>query len=178
MDSSTLVMDTWTAFKSLAITKQLGLNYIELETRYDLYANEGVLVWYLSLPKNGGADVLDFENNYKALSNKPSFFIGQFRNKYKNITGNSTTTVKSGNGVVRGISINDNTTGGNITVYDNTAGSGTKIATFQVATPSGGLLSTSGQPSPTYITMTAEFTTGLTVVTSGSSSNDITVYYV
>lgn len=173
-----LVLTSWTAFKVLAGTKQLGLQYLEFPMRYDIYVNEGVLVWRISLTKDGGDDVTDFETTYKALSNKPSFFLGQFRNKYSNMVGNTTTTIKSGNGVLRGISVNDNTTGGTITVYDNTAASGTKIATMQIGTPSGGLLSSSGQQGPTYIMMVAEFATGLTVVTSGSTSNNITVYYV
>lgn len=173
-----LILTSWSIFKTSAISKQLGLQYIEFANRYDIYINEGVLVWKISLIKDNGDDVIDFETNYKALSNKPSFFLGQFRNKYRNMSGNSTVTVKSGNGVIRGISINNNNTGGLVTVYDNTAASGTKIATLEVATPSGGLLSSSGQQSAVYITMTAEFTTGLTVVTSGSTSNDITVYYV
>lgn len=178
MSDSVFIMDSWASFKALAVTKQLGLNYVEYPGRYDIAINEGVLVWMISLPKDGGSDVTDFEGTYKALSNKPTFLLGQFRNKYRNITGNSTVTVKSGGGVVRGISINDNTTGGTITIYDNTAASGTKIGTMQIGTPSGGLLSTSGQPGPNYVTMTAEFTTGLTIVTTGSASNDITVYYV
>ncbi len=172
-----LPINVWSDFKTLAVVKQLGLNYIESSTNYDIYINEGVLIWNISLIRDGGEDVTDFETTYKPLSNKPTFFLGQFRNKYKNITGNSTTIIKSGNGVLRGISINDNTTGGTIKVYDNTAGSGTLIATFQVGTPSGGLLSSSGQPGPNYVTMTAEFTTGLTIVTSGSSDNNITAYY-
>lgn len=164
--------------KAIAVVKQLGLNYSEFDDRYEILANEGSLLWAATVVKDGGADVTDFEATYKALSNRPSFLLGQFRNKYRNITGNSTVVVKSGNGVIRGISINNNNTGGDIIIYDNTAGSGTKIAAIQIATPSGGLLSTSGQQSPTYLTMTAEFSVGLTVVTSGSSSNDITVYYV
>lgn len=176
--SDVIRINSWASFKTLALTKQLGLHYAEFDTGYEVFVNEGVLIWSISLPKDGGEDVTDFETTYKALSNRPSFFLAQFRNKYRNITGNTTVTVKSGNGVIRGITINDNTTGGSIIVYDNTAASGTRIATFQIATPSGGLLSTSGQPSPTYVTMAAEFTTGLTIVTSGSSSNNITIYYV
>lgn len=169
---------SWTALKAISAIKQLGLNYSEYDDRYEIFVNEGVLIWAATIPKDGGSDVTDFEGTYKSLSNKPTFLIGQFRNKYKNITGNSTQTVKSGNGVIRGISINNNNTGGEITIYDNTAASGTKIATLQVGTPSGGLLSTSGQQSVVYVTMTAEFSTGLTVVTTSSSNNDITVYYV
>lgn len=173
-----LIITSWSDFLTVASVKQLGLQYIEFPTRYDIFINEGVLVWKIILTKDGGAEVTSFEETYKALSNRPSFFLGQFRNKYRNITGNSTVTVKSGNGVIRGISINNNTTGGTVTIYDNTAASGTKIATLEVGTPSGGLLSSSGQPGPNYVTMTAEFTTGLTVVTSSSSNNNITVYYV
>lgn len=172
------IITSWSSFKTLAGTKQLGFHYIEYPTRYDIIINEGVLSWNISLTKDGGDDVTDFENTYKALSNKPSFLLGQFRNKYRNITGNSTVVVKSGNGVIRGISVNNNNTGGEITVYDNTAASGTKIATIQIGTPSGGLLSSSGQQNAVYVTMAAEFATGLTVVTSSSSNNDVTVYYV
>lgn len=173
-----IVLENWTLFKTLAVTKQLGFNYNELPGRYDIYLNEGVLVWKIILYKDEGADVTDFETNIKSLSNKPTFFLGQFRNKYRNITGNTTVTVKSGNGVLRGITINNNNTGGTFTIYDNTAGSGTKIGTIVAGTPSGGLLSTTGLQSPVYTNFTVEFSTGLTIVTSGSSNNDITVCYV
>jgi hypothetical protein len=102
----------------------------------------------------------------------------QFRNKYKNITGNSTTVVKGSSGRLHSICINNNTTGGTITVYDNTTASGTKIMTMTIGTPSGGLLSNSGMPGPINVgAIGAEFGTGLTIVTVGSTSNDITVFY-
>jgi hypothetical protein len=101
--------------------------------------------------------------------------------KYNHITGNATTTVKSGVGRLHSICINNNTTGGLIKVYDNTAGSGTLIMTLTIGTPSGGLLSSSGQGGPIFMGPLGvnglTFTTGLTVVTSGSTSNDITVIY-
>ncbi len=169
---------SWSAFKVLAVAKQLGLQYAEYIDHYEIVISDGVIIWSIGLLRDGGADVTDFENNYKAISNRPSFFHGQFRNRYLNITGNDTEVVKSGSGVLRGISINNNNTGGEITIYDNTAASGTKIATIKVATPSGGLLSSSGLQGANFLSFTAEFTTGLTVVTSGSSDNDITVLYV
>lgn len=171
------IFTNWTDFKTLAITKQLGLHYTEYSNRYDIMMNEGVLIWRITLIKDSGTDVTDFETTYKTLSNRPTFFLGQFRNKYRNITGNATTVVKSSGGVLRGISINNNNTGGTIIVYDNTSASGTKIATLEIATPSGGLLSSTGLQSPVYIDMVAEFTTGLTIVTSGSTDNNITAYY-
>lgn len=101
-----------------------------------------------------------------------------FRNTYRNLTGNATTTVKSSSGTLHGICINDNSTGGSIVVYDNTSATGAKIGTFQIGTPSGGLLSTAGTPVSSFLgPLGCEFTTGLTIVTSGSSSNNITIFY-
>lgn len=173
-----LSTSTWADFKTLAVTKQLALTYTEWPNRYEVYLNEGVLVWNFTLPKDEGADVINFETYYKAAANQPSFFHGQFRNKFRNITGNDTVTVKSGKGVLRGLSINNSNTGGTVTIYDNTSASGTKLATYQLGTPAGGLLSSTGLNPPIQLDCTAEFATGLTIVTSGSAVNDITVYYV
>lgn len=97
---------------------------------------------------------------------------------YTNITGNATTTVKTGSGVLTGLLIGDNTTNGTVTVYDNTAGSGTKIlGPIQIGTPSGGLLSTSGQQGPVFLPVYIPFTTGCTVVTAGSSNNSVGTYH-
>lgn len=79
-----------------------------------------------------------------------------------NITTATTTTVKSGKGILRGISVNT-TAAGTITVYDNTAGSGTKIGTLKASIVEG-----------TYFGLPAVFNTGLTIVTAAAS--DITVY--
>lgn len=93
-------------------------------------------------------------------------------------TSNGTTTVKSGTGMLHGIIIGNNGSGGQITIYDNTAGSGTVIMDLDVGTPSGGLLSSSGQPSPVFLgPLSIRFTTGLTVVRAGSTSNDVTILY-
>lgn len=102
----------------------------------------------------------------------------QFRNSFRNVIGNATTTVKSGAGILHMVILNNNATNGSAVIYDNTAGSGTKMFTFNIGSPSGGLLSTSGQPGP-FSTgpLGLEFSTGLTIVTSGSTSNDITLIY-
>jgi antitoxin component of MazEF toxin-antitoxin module len=103
--------------------------------------------------------------------------VGRF--KFKNITGNATTVVKSGSGTMRSICINNNSTGGTVTIYDNTAGSGTIIFTFSIGTPSGGLLSSTGSPGPFCASadIDLEFSTGLTIVTAGSTSNNVTAIY-
>jgi hypothetical protein len=84
---------------------------------------------------------------------------------YVNITTATTTTVKSGSGFLYSIVLNKGTATDTVTLYDNTAGSGTKIGTIVFPT---------AQPC-TAIWYSLEFTTGLTIVTSGS--DDITVVY-
>lgn len=84
------------------------------------------------------------------------------RFSYSNITSATTTTVKSGAGFLHCITVNT-TAAGAITVYDNTAGSGTKIGTLK-----------SSIAENTYY-FDVSFGTGLTIVTAAAS--DITVSY-
>jgi hypothetical protein len=86
----------------------------------------------------------------------------QFRNKYKNVTASGTTVVKSGTGRLHGISFSQNS-GVMVTIYDNTAASGTIIAEF------------ASQNMVFIGPLGCEFTTGLTITQSGT--NNITVYY-
>jgi hypothetical protein len=81
---------------------------------------------------------------------------------YRNITTATTTVVKSGAGVLKGITVNT-TAAGTITIYDNTSAAGTKIGTLKSSVVEG-----------TYEYNVA-FATGLTVVTGAAS--DITVAY-
>lgn len=82
-----------------------------------------------------------------------------FGHSYATITTATTTTIKSGAGVIKSINILGGTLGA-ITVYDNTAGSGTTI--FPTFTPSATL------PCPP-ITLEEAFTTGLTIVTAAAT---------
>lgn len=82
---------------------------------------------------------------------------------YRNIATATTTVVKSGAGILHAITINT-TTASTITVYDNTAGSGTAIATI-AASPAIGQV----------FLYDVSFSTGLTIVTAGASN--ITVSY-
>lgn len=68
----------------------------------------------------------------------------------------TTTTCKSGAGVLHTITIGE-TAAGAITVYDNTAGSGTIMAVLKASIVE-----------QTFL-FDAEFTTGLTIVTAGAS---------
>lgn len=86
---------------------------------------------------------------------------------FLNIAGAATTTVKSGAGILSKIIINKPIATGVITIYDNTAGSGTKIGTI---TNPAALVQ---QQVP--ISYGLAFATGLTIVTS--AADDITVIY-
>lgn len=82
--------------------------------------------------------------------------------KLLNIATNTTTTVKSGSGYLKRITVNT-TAAGTITIYDNTAASGTKIGILKSSVAEG-----------TY-EYGGRFAIGLTIVTAAAS--DITVVY-
>ena len=83
--------------------------------------------------------------------------------QYNNISTQTTTTVASGPCELMGITVNTGATSAVATVYDNTAGSGNKIATVD-ASATGNFF------------YGIRCKKGLTVVTSGGSA-DITVSY-
>ncbi len=87
-----------------------------------------------------------------------------------NITTNATTVVKSGSGLFHALVINIVGTiaaDSRATIYDNTAGSGTVIATVDLSNAALG-------PMRIY---NATFSIGLTVVTAGTTAANITVMY-
>ncbi len=85
---------------------------------------------------------------------------------FTHISTATTTTAKSGAGVLHTITINAlGTVASTTTVYDNTAGSGTVIAIINTL---------AGQETYTY---DVAFATGLTLVTTGTVAPDITVSY-
>ena len=75
---------------------------------------------------------------------------------YEVIKTATTTTVKSGSGNIKEIRVLGGTLG-NITVYDNTAGSGTEIV--PIITPAGA----------TVLKKSCAFSTGLTIVTAAAT---------
>ena len=85
---------------------------------------------------------------------------------YNNVTGQATATLKTGAGVLHTITFNTPVATETVTLFDNTAGSGTKIGTITVP----------ASPMPVTLTYDVAFTTGLTIVTATASS-DITVSY-
>lgn len=85
------------------------------------------------------------------------------RLKATNITTATTTTVKSGMGVLKRIVFNKPVALSTVTIYNNTAGSGAKIGT----------ITNTADVKPYFLDFGSYFDTGLTIVTSGA--DDITV---
>lgn len=105
----------------------------------------------------------------------------EVRGSFSNITTNTTTTVKTGAGVLYGFTINNNgfTTAGTITVYDNTAASGTKIGTWVIPLSPPGTVALAAEAllGPIF-GGGLSFSTGLTFVTATTApAADITVNY-
>lgn len=97
-------------------------------------------------------------------TNNTATTIGGY--SYSNITTAATTTVKSGSGTLHSVTINSlGTVASSCIIYDNTAGSGTTIATINTLSISGTFM------------FDAAFATGLTLVTSGTVAPNITVTY-
>lgn len=115
-----------------------------------------------------------FDQINDAITNYP------FGNSMQNITTNATTTLKSGAGVFKGFTVNNNgfTTAGTITIFDNTAASGTKLATITIpiSPPGTALLATDLMPP--VLGLDGAFSTGLTFVTATTApAADITVIW-
>lgn len=90
----------------------------------------------------------------------------KLKTQYNNISTNDTTVVKEGAGWLKYITVNTSGASSNtITVYDNTAGSGTKIATID------------GTMAEGTLHYEVEFSTGLTIVTATGTAANITVSY-
>lgn len=90
--------------------------------------------------------------------------VSPWDNLFLNIIANATTTVKSGYGKLARITVNTAGTSSTATIYDNTAGSGTKIGTINTTVAG------------TYYFQVG-FSTGLTIVTAGTGAADLTVIY-
>ena len=99
-------------------------------------------------------------------SNHSDISVKNKSSSFSNIAATGTTTVKSGAGIFRRLVIN--TKGGSsntFTIYDNTAGSGTVIATVDTVNSSGSL------------EYGLAFSTGLTIVSASGTSANATVIY-
>jgi hypothetical protein len=90
----------------------------------------------------------------------------QSRPSYYNISSASTTVLRRGPGTLHSVIVNDvGSIGGTITIYDNTTGSGTTIATIN-----------SNKTAIASLQYNLDFYTGLTIVTVGLPGN-ITVVW-
>ena len=88
-------------------------------------------------------------------------------NTYRNITAAATTVCKAGSGNLHTITLNNLAASSVVTIFDNTAGSGTIIGTFTQAAAVSAV--------PITLTYDVRFNIGLTIVTT--NTNDITVSF-
>lgn len=93
--------------------------------------------------------------------------IGGYNSSHITAAAPTTTVVKTGQGVLHSITLNKPTATAVITVYDNTAASGTVI----------GIITIPANPQPATLVYDVTFNTGLTIKTETAAS-DITVSYI
>ena len=99
-------------------------------------------------------------------SNHSDISVKNKSSSFSNITTTGTTTIKSGAGIFRRLVINTKGVSSNtFTIYDNTAGSGTVIATVDTVNSTGSL------------EYGLAFSTGLTIVSATGTSANATVIY-
>lgn len=61
----------WGDFKSIANLKQISMQFLDVHSEmYEIFIFDGPLKIRTVIPKDGGADCLDFENNFKLNTNK------------------------------------------------------------------------------------------------------------
>lgn len=99
----------------------------------------------------------------KPIPGPPIYAVLQ--NLYAHITTDATTVVKSGPGVLHTICVNTPAATETLTLYDNTAASGTEIGVI-----------TEYASAPSCFTYDIVFNTGLTIV-SATAAGDVTVTY-
>jgi hypothetical protein len=95
-------------------------------------------------------------------------------NSYRNLTTATTTVVKNATGRLYGVAVNTLVSGATLTLYDNTAGSGTIIATQTLVFTTSAATSYTWSPTLQNIGGVT-FATGLTAVTTGTAN--WTIYY-
>lgn len=120
------------------------------------------------LPTASGAsgDVNISDIGGQAVGQSNPLFVSQPGFSFRNISTATTTTVKSGAGVLHLVNVNSKgTIASVVTVYDNTAGSGTIIAIIDSLNLAG----------PNFYDIA--FATGCTLVTTGTVAPNITVAY-
>lgn len=84
-----------------------------------------------------------------------------------NITGDATTLVRTGGGILHTLTFNNPTATEVITIYDGLSASGTKLATITIP----------ATPQPHSLLYDMEYLVGLTIVTATANS-DITVTFI
>lgn len=141
-----------------------GDEYIETDTtkRYEWNGSS----WTFISQSTGGAGHVTLATKISGEDQTNDVLKTEQQFSFSNIVSATTTVVKSGAGLLHSINVNKAVAAATITIYDNTAASGTKIGTITF----GAALLTDP---PLLGLYDVTFATGLTIVTSGAT--DITV---
>lgn len=131
----------------------------------------------VSLPQGASTAALQTSEN-TTLSTISSQLPAHSVYSVKVVSGNTTLQIRTGAGVLHAIVVGANSTGGTIIVYDGTSTAGPVVMAANAGTPSGGLLSGSGNPGPVSLApLEISYNNGLYAVSSGSTSNYFLVVY-
>jgi hypothetical protein len=115
---------------------------------------------------NNGATIGAVNANLQSSSAAIGHFNGA---TYTHISTATTTTAKSGSGILHELVVNTAAALATITIYDNTAGSGTVIAVYTMPT-------TLLQSSFSTGSIDVAFSTGCTIVTTGTQDITVSTY--
>jgi hypothetical protein len=63
-------IDNWTDFKQIIADRNINAQFYSFGDVYFIYGKDGFLLFTISLDKDDGSDVIDFETNYQNLWNK------------------------------------------------------------------------------------------------------------
>jgi hypothetical protein len=61
---------SWAQLRGFIVSKNMRLQHEEADDHYDVFAIDEPIVYVTTMSKDDGPDVVDFEENFKALSNK------------------------------------------------------------------------------------------------------------
>lgn len=136
--------------------------YLNVRARISVWTAGTVVVTGTATAAGNHAEMQNVAMTQRLDSVNDSITAYPFGHNASYISTATTTTVKTGAGVLHSIAITE-TAAGAITIYDNTAGSGTTIAVFKASIAEGSYM------------LNIAFTTGLTIVTAGASK--LTVSY-
>lgn len=167
LDIAKAEQDATTGFLKVELVDSAGTNIATVSSGGALKVDGSASTQPVSqsTAANLKATVLLQDGSANALTSSQSALDVTSAGSFLNLVTSTTTTIKSGAGILHAIIINTKGVANTATLYDNTAGSGSKIGTLDTTLSTASLI------------YDVKFTTGLTIVTAGGTPADLTVVY-